>query len=134
MRRLSNCGSRAQLLCGMWDLPRPGLEPVPPALAGRFSTTAPPGKPLFCFLSSIFPSLLSFGVSEHFLVFLFNLPILFYYISLCMYICMCMYVLVIALRITICVTVYLEYLTSSSGMYKPYHHIGLSIISPFCYT
>ena len=41
---LSNCGSRAQLLCGMWDLPRPGLEPVSPALAGRFSTTAPPGK------------------------------------------------------------------------------------------
>ena len=45
MRRLSNCGSRAQLLCGMWDLPRPGLEPVSPALAGRLSTTAPPGKP-----------------------------------------------------------------------------------------
>ena len=45
-RRLSSCGSRAQLLRGMWDLPRPGLEPVFPALAGRFSTTAPPGKPL----------------------------------------------------------------------------------------
>ena len=45
-RTLSNCGSRAQLLHGMWDLPRPGLEPVSPALAGRFSTTAPPGKPL----------------------------------------------------------------------------------------
>ena len=45
MRRLSSCGSRAQLLCGMWDLPRPGLEPVSPALAGRLSTTAPPGKP-----------------------------------------------------------------------------------------
>ena len=45
MRRLSNCGSRAQLLCGMWDLPRPGLEPVSPVLAGGFSTTAPPGKP-----------------------------------------------------------------------------------------
>ena len=44
-RRLSNCGSRAQLLRGMWDLPGPGLEPVSPALAGRFSTTAPPGKP-----------------------------------------------------------------------------------------
>ena len=44
-RRLSSCGSRAQLLHGMWDPPRPGLEPVPPALAGRFSTTAPPGKP-----------------------------------------------------------------------------------------
>ena len=44
-RRLSNCGSRAQLFRGMWDPPRPGLEPVSPALAGRFSTTAPPGKP-----------------------------------------------------------------------------------------
>ena len=28
----------------MWDLPRPGLEPVSPALAGGFLTTAPPGK------------------------------------------------------------------------------------------
>ena len=37
-RRLSNCGSRAQLLCGMWDPPRPGLESVPPALSGRLST------------------------------------------------------------------------------------------------
>ena len=45
-RRLSSCGSGAQLLRGMWDPPRPGLEPVSPALAGRFSTTAPPGKPL----------------------------------------------------------------------------------------
>ena len=33
-RRLSSCGSRAQLLHGMWDLPRPGLEHVSPALAG----------------------------------------------------------------------------------------------------
>ena len=48
-RRLSNCGSRAQLLRGMWDLPRPGLEPVSPALAGRSSTTAPPGKPTIRF-------------------------------------------------------------------------------------
>ena len=44
-RRLSSCDSRAQLLRGMWDLLRPGLEPMSPALAGRFSTTAPPGKP-----------------------------------------------------------------------------------------
>ena len=43
--RLSSCGSRAQLLRGMWDLPRPGLKPVSAALAGRFSPTAPPGKP-----------------------------------------------------------------------------------------
>ena len=43
--RLSSCGARAQLLRGMWDLPRPGIESMSPALAGRFSTTAPPGKP-----------------------------------------------------------------------------------------
>ena len=47
-RRLSSCGSRAQLLRGMWDLPRPGLEPVSPALAGRLPTTVPPGKPPSC--------------------------------------------------------------------------------------
>ena len=45
MRRLRSCGSWAQLLHGMWDPPRPGLEPASPALAGGFSTTAPPGKP-----------------------------------------------------------------------------------------
>ena len=57
MRRLSSSGSWAQLLRGMWDLPRPGLEPVSPALAGRFSTTAPPGKPqIMWFLS--FPLLI----------------------------------------------------------------------------
>ena len=44
-RRLSNCGPRAQLLRSMWDPPRPGLKPMSPALAGRLSTTAPPGKP-----------------------------------------------------------------------------------------
>ena len=58
MRRLSSCGSRAQLLRGTWDLPRPGLESVSPALAGRFSTTAPPGKPplsySFCLLLGVY--------------------------------------------------------------------------------
>ena len=53
-RRLSNCGPRAQLLRGMWDPPRLGLEPVSPALAGRFSTTAPPGKPNILFLKILF--------------------------------------------------------------------------------
>ena len=52
-RRLSTCGSRAQLLRGMWDLPRPGLESVSPALAGRFSTTAPPGKPHWCVFKAL---------------------------------------------------------------------------------
>ena len=44
-RRLSNCGSQAQLLRSMWDPPGPGLEPVSPALVGGLPTTAPPGKP-----------------------------------------------------------------------------------------
>ena len=38
--RLSSCGTRAQLLHSMWDLPGPGLKPVSPALAGRFLTSA----------------------------------------------------------------------------------------------
>ena len=62
-RRLSNCGLRAQLLRGMWDPPRPGLEPVSPALAGRFSTTAPPEKPSTWFFNYTFKKLiLNFGI------------------------------------------------------------------------
>ena len=38
----------------MWDLPRPGLEPVSSALAGGFSTTAPPGKPKSSFFLRTF--------------------------------------------------------------------------------
>ena len=50
-RRPSNCGSRAQLPRGTRDPPRPGLEPVSPALAGRLPTTAPPVKPWRVFLN-----------------------------------------------------------------------------------
>ena len=53
-RRLSSCGSRAQLLRGMWDLPRPGPEPVSPALAGGPLTTAPPGKPNIFYLKNTY--------------------------------------------------------------------------------
>ena len=38
----------------MWDLPGPELEPVSPALAGGFSTTAPPGKPPQVFFIYLF--------------------------------------------------------------------------------
>ena len=38
-------GPRAHLPQGVWDLPRPGIGPASPALAGGFSATAPPGKP-----------------------------------------------------------------------------------------
>ena len=37
--RLSSCGPWAQLPCGMWDLPGPGIVLVSLALAGRFWTT-----------------------------------------------------------------------------------------------
>ena len=37
----------------MWDLPRSGIEPVSPALAGGFLTTVPPGKPLIVVLICI---------------------------------------------------------------------------------
>ena len=50
----SSCSMQAQeLWCtglvalrqlNLWDLPGPGIKPVSPALAGGFSTTAPPGK------------------------------------------------------------------------------------------
>ena len=40
----------------MWNLPRQGIKPVSPALAGRFFTTEPPGKPLL-FLSILKTSL-----------------------------------------------------------------------------
>ena len=49
----------------MWDLPGPGLEPVSPALAGGFLTTAPPGKPLAWYTSFNFKKtdkLWSFGL------------------------------------------------------------------------
>ena len=41
---LSSCGARASLLHGMWNPPGPGIEPMLPALAGRFLSTVPPGK------------------------------------------------------------------------------------------
>ena len=47
-RRRSSCGHR--LSCSTWGLPRPGMEPAFPTLAGRLFTTEPPGKPCMYFL------------------------------------------------------------------------------------
>ena len=58
----------------MWDLPEPGIEPVSPALAGGFLTTAPPGKPpipnfifvsLYLFSDEGLPKLYKFQASQH---------------------------------------------------------------------
>ena len=43
---ITGCGAQAQLSRSVWALPRSGTEPVSPAVAGRFLTTEPPGKPL----------------------------------------------------------------------------------------
>ena len=43
-RGLSGCGSRPQVLGGMWNLPGPGIKAVSPELAGGFLSTASPGK------------------------------------------------------------------------------------------
>ena len=40
---LSSCGTWTLLLCSKWDLPRPGIKPMSPALAAGFFTTEPPG-------------------------------------------------------------------------------------------
>ena len=42
------------LLWGMWDLPRPEVKPMSPALAGRFFSTEPPGKPIINFVVVVF--------------------------------------------------------------------------------
>ncbi len=46
----SRCGAQAYFPHGMWDLPRPGTEPVSSTLAGGLFTTEPPRKPLDYFL------------------------------------------------------------------------------------
>ena len=48
----SSCGTLLSLLHGMWDLPRPAITPMSPALAGRLLTTGPPGKSASNFLRS----------------------------------------------------------------------------------
>ena len=48
--RLNTCGTQTPLLGATWDLPRSGIEPVSPALAGGCFTTEPPGKPPWSFL------------------------------------------------------------------------------------
>ena len=41
---LNSLGARAQLLHGMWGLPKSEIEPTSSALSGKFFTAEPPGK------------------------------------------------------------------------------------------
>ena len=59
----------------MWDLPRPGIEPVSRASAGGFLTTAPPGKPLAHFqYALIFPRECSYSGNGGDAALLWDLP------------------------------------------------------------
>ena len=40
------------MLRGMWNLPKPGIEPASPTLAGGFLSPVPPGKSCYVFLVS----------------------------------------------------------------------------------
>ena len=42
--RLNSCGTQLQLLQSMCDLPRSGIKPMSPALAGRLLSTKPSGN------------------------------------------------------------------------------------------
>ena len=44
-RRLNSCDACTLLIRDAWDLPGSGIEPMSPAVAGRFFITEPPGKP-----------------------------------------------------------------------------------------
>ena len=62
--RLSSCGARALLLHDTWDLPGPGIEPLFPALAGGFLTTATREIPIYG--SSLFPTPLKLMLKDIF--------------------------------------------------------------------
>ena len=70
----NSCGARIQLLQGRWGLPRLGIKPVSPALAGRFLTTEPPEKPLIFsdnsvyILETTFQILIRFAICKYFLL------------------------------------------------------------------
>ena len=40
----SGRGTQAELPLDMWNIPRPGINPMSPSLAGRFLTTGPSWK------------------------------------------------------------------------------------------
>jgi len=44
-----SCGQWAPLLCGMWDLSGPGIEPMSLALAGKFLSAVHQGSPNLLF-------------------------------------------------------------------------------------
>ena len=52
--RLSSCGTWLSC-CLVWGLPRPGIQPVSPALTSGFRTPGPPGKSVCLCLKLVSP-------------------------------------------------------------------------------
>ena len=140
-RRLSSCGARAQLLRGTWDPPRPGLEPVSPALAGRFSTTAPPGKPqlfLFIFIwflthkkicknstgTSVYPYMDSPTIYICPICFIILSFIFILSLSLSLYIYMCVCVCVCVWYVCICIHTNMNIISFSEPLW--WRHVPLN--------
>ena len=62
----------------MWDLTGSGVNPVSPALAGRFFTTGPPGKSKDIFITTAQESLSSdLDVTRHFTGFIIHSSLLY---------------------------------------------------------
>ena len=73
--RLSSYGAQAQLLRSMWDLPRPGLEPVSPALAGRLNHCAPREALAGGFLTTALPGKSQSEIVELKIMLIFKLTV-----------------------------------------------------------
>lgn len=53
--KLCSCSTQASLLHSMWDLPRPGIEPVSPTLVAYSLTLSPQGSPSIQFWTTLRP-------------------------------------------------------------------------------
>ena len=73
------CGAQAQLPQGTWDVPRPGIEPASPSLAGGFLTTKPSKKLQSHYLFSVSSARFPFcSAVSHYL--LFELLVHYFYV------------------------------------------------------
>ena len=57
-RWLSSCDEPARSSCGIWDPPRPGIEPMSRVLAGGFFSTESEGSPIYVFFNLNFSAAL----------------------------------------------------------------------------
>ena len=71
VHELSSCGSQAQLLLSLQGLPGAAIKRMSRALAGRFSTTGPPGKTQFPIFKGYTPFIVIIKYCIHSLCFVY---------------------------------------------------------------